>query len=97
MVDAGRRHLVLAHGGDDLAAWPRRPLEWTDAAPVLGALGRYGFGDEVEQVLATIPERQALDGSLMGAGRVRRGQRRGAGGRRPPLAAHPPAATWSSG
>ena len=65
-IEAGRRHLVLAHGGDDLASWPRRPLEWTDAAPVLEALGAYGFGEEVEQVLATIPERQALDGSLMG-------------------------------
>ncbi len=66
VIEAGRRHLVLAHGGDDLAAWPRRPLEWTDATPVLGALGSYGFGEEVEQILATIPERQALDGSLMG-------------------------------
>ncbi len=66
VIEAGRRHLVLAHGGDDLAAWPRRPLEWTDAAPVLGALGAYGFSEEVEQVLATIPDRQALDGSLMG-------------------------------
>ncbi len=67
VVEVGRRHLVLAHGGDDLAAWPRRPLEWTDAVPVLAALGAYGFSEEVEQVLATIPERQALDGSLMGA------------------------------
>jgi len=67
VVEAGRRHLVLAHGGEDLAAWPRRPLEWTDAAPVLGALAELGFAEEVEQVLATIPERQALDGSLMGA------------------------------
>ena len=65
-VEAGRRHLVLAHGGEDLAAWPRRPLAWTEAAPVLGALGELGFAEEVEQILATIPERQSLDGSLMG-------------------------------
>ena len=68
VIEAGRRHLVLAHGGDDLAAWPRRPLERADAAPVLGALGAFGFAEEVEQILATIPERQALDGSLMGPG-----------------------------
>ncbi|MGZ4716034.1 MAG: hypothetical protein ACXWCB_04960, partial [Acidimicrobiales bacterium] len=66
VIEAGRRHLVLAHGGDDLAVWPRGALEWTDAAPVLAALGAYGFSEEVEQVLATIPERQALDGSLVG-------------------------------
>src|SRR6185436_13392459 len=35
VVEAGRRHLVLAHGGADLAAWPAVPLEWTDAVPVL--------------------------------------------------------------
>jgi hypothetical protein len=68
VVEAGRRHLLLAHGGGDLASWPRRPLEWTEAVTVLDALGAYGFSEEVEQVLATIPERQALDGSLMGPG-----------------------------
>jgi hypothetical protein len=66
LVDAGRRLLVLAHGGEDLATWPPRPLDWVDAASVLGALDRYGFHDEVEQVLATMPERQSLDGSLVG-------------------------------
>jgi hypothetical protein len=66
VVEAGRRHLVLAHGGGDVASWPRQPIEWTEAVSVLDALGAYGFNEEVEQVLATIPERQALDGSLMG-------------------------------
>jgi hypothetical protein len=63
-VEAGRRMLVLAHGGEDLAAWPDRSLDWVDAVSVLGALDRYGFHEEVGQILATIPERQALDGSL---------------------------------
>jgi hypothetical protein len=65
-LDAGRRLLVLAHGGEDLAGWPRRPIDWVEAASVLGALDRFGFHDEAEQVLATIGERQALDGSLVG-------------------------------
>ena len=65
-IEAGRRSLVLAHGGEDLAGWPRRPIDWVEAASVLGALDRFGFHDEAEQVLATIGERQALDGSLVG-------------------------------
>ena len=66
-VESGRRLLLLAHGGEDLATWPERPLDWVDAVSVLGALDRYGFHDEVEQVLTSIPERQALDGSLLGS------------------------------
>jgi len=65
-VATGRRWLLVAHGGEDLAAWPSRPLDWVDAEPVLGALGEQGFHDEVAQVLATMPERQGLDGSLVG-------------------------------
>ncbi len=67
-IETGRRWLLLAHGGEDLAAWPARPLDWVDAEAILGALGEQGFHDEVAQVLATLPERQALDGSLMGPG-----------------------------
>ncbi|HEY5154236.1 MAG TPA: hypothetical protein VIJ47_05845 [Acidimicrobiales bacterium] len=66
-VEAGRRWLLLAHGGEDLAAWPERPLDWVTAEPVLGALGEQGFHEEAAQVLATLPERQGLDGSLMAA------------------------------
>ena len=65
-VEAGRRFLLLAHGGEDLATWPAPTLGWVEAASVLGALDRYGFHDEVGQVLAALPERQALDGSLVG-------------------------------
>ena len=67
-VGTGRRWLLLAHGGEDLATWPERPLDWVEAEPILGALGEQGFHDEVAQVLATLPERQALDGSLMQPG-----------------------------
>ena len=66
LVDSARRLLVLGHGGEDLAAWPPRSIDWVEAASVLGALDRFGFHDEAEQVLATLAERQALDGSLMG-------------------------------
>jgi hypothetical protein len=65
-VQRGRRWLLVAHGGEDLAGWPARPLDWVAAEPVLGALGEQGFGDAAAQVLATLPERQALDGGLTG-------------------------------
>ena len=67
-VESGRRWLLAAHGGEDLAGWPERPLDWVEAEPILGALGEQGFHDEVAQVLATLPERQALDGSVMRPG-----------------------------
>ncbi len=67
-VETGRRWLLMAHGGEDLATWPGRPLDWVEAEPVLGALGEQGFHDEVAQVLATLAERQGLDGSLMAPG-----------------------------
>jgi hypothetical protein len=62
-VGAARAHLLLAHGGEDLVAWSR-PLDWTDAAVVLGALDRWGFPDEVDQVLGSVGERQRLDGAV---------------------------------
>ena len=67
-VECGRRWLLVAHGGEDLAGWPARPLDWVAAEPVLGALGEQGFGDEAAQILATLPERQSLDGGLVGPG-----------------------------
>jgi hypothetical protein len=67
-VETGRRWLLVAHGGEDLAAWPSRPLDWVEAESVLAALGEQGFHDEAAQVLATLPERQGLDGSLVHPG-----------------------------
>jgi len=64
VFDANRRLLVLGHGGEDLASWPNRPPDWVEAEIVLGALDRLGFHEEVTQVLATLPEHQALDGSF---------------------------------
>lgn len=66
--DVGRSWLLVAHGGEDLASWPERPLDWVEAASVLGALDEQGFGEESAQVLATWAERQALDGSLVHPG-----------------------------
>lgn len=66
MVDANRRHLLLVHAGEDLAAVPTAPFDYTEAAVVLEALVGMGFVDEAAQVLATWTERQALDGRLLG-------------------------------
>lgn len=65
-VDAGVRQLLLAHGGDELVLWPDEELDLDDAATVLGALGAFGFGDEVAQVLRGWADRQALDGGFEG-------------------------------
>lgn len=59
-VAAGRRYLLLRAGG-------RGRTGWRDAAVELGALGRYGYHDEVAEVLATFPAQQRSDGSLGGA------------------------------
>lgn len=64
---AARHQVLLAHAGDDLSSWSEGSLPWTGAAAVLGALDRLGFADETAQVLATLGERQRLDGSFGGA------------------------------
>jgi hypothetical protein len=64
---AARHQVLLAHAGDDLTSWSEGSLPWTGAAAVLGALDRLGFSDEAGQVLATLGERQRLDGSFGGA------------------------------
>jgi hypothetical protein len=71
-VDAAVGHLLLAHCGEDLVAWPvGEPLELDDAARILAALDEWGFADEVGEVLGTWPERQALDGAFASpAGRI---------------------------
>lgn len=66
VVEASRRHLLVVHAGEDLAAVPTVPFDYTEAASELGALDAMGFTDEAAQVLATWGERQALDGHLLG-------------------------------
>jgi len=71
LVDVGRRMMLLAVAGDELAGWPQstatESMSWPDAAVVLGALGRYGFHDEVRRVLEIIPDQQQLNGSFPNA------------------------------
>ncbi len=57
-VEVSRRFLLLAHGGERLAGWPEpvRPTDWTEAAPVLAALDRWGFGAEAGEVLASLAD-----------------------------------------
>jgi hypothetical protein len=65
-VDIARRHLLLAHAGEDLVSWPAAPFDFATAATVLGALDAYGFHEEAAQVLDSWPERQTLDGGFVG-------------------------------
>lgn len=60
--ETARRHLLLAPAGEDLVTWPPRPVPWTEIAAVTGALGHLGLADEAAEVLATLPDRQGLDG-----------------------------------
>lgn len=64
LVAANRRHLLVAFGVDDIGptvragtGWEATPTDPTDAATILGAADRAGFGDEVGRVLATWPTR----------------------------------------
>ena len=66
VVEAARRHLLLVHAGEDLAAVPTVPFDFTEAAAELAALDAFGLHDEAAQVLGTWEERQALDGHLLG-------------------------------
>jgi hypothetical protein len=66
-VDTARRHLLLAHAGEDLVTWPAGPFDFASAATVLGALDAYGFHEEAAQVLDTWPDHQTLDGAFVGA------------------------------
>jgi hypothetical protein len=65
--DAARRHLLLFHAGEDVVAWPARQVRWTETATVVTALDQLGHHVEAEQVLSALPDRQALDGQLIGA------------------------------
>ncbi len=64
LVTANRSHLLGAFAVDDLgptvrdgSGWEGTPADPVDAAALLGAADRAGFGDEVGRVLATWPNR----------------------------------------
>jgi hypothetical protein len=63
-VAANRCYLLLLHDGDEITPGPAtyHRFWFRDAAYLLGALGRYGYHDEVAQVLASYPGRQRSDG-----------------------------------
>jgi hypothetical protein len=63
-VDANRRFLLLLHDGDEITPGPStyHRFWFRDAAYLLAALDRYGYHDEVAQVLRSYPGRQHADG-----------------------------------
>lgn len=63
-VDANQAYQLLFHDGADITAGPttRHPFRFSVAAYHLAALDRYGFHDEVAEVLASFPDRQQADG-----------------------------------
>lgn len=63
-VEANRRFLLLLHDGDEITPGPAtyHRFWFRDAAYLLGALDRYGYADEVAEVLASYPARQQGDG-----------------------------------
>jgi hypothetical protein len=63
-VDANRRFLLLLHDGDEITPGPStyHRFWFRDAAYLLAALDRYGYHDEVAQVLRSYPGRQHTDG-----------------------------------
>jgi hypothetical protein len=63
-VEANRRFLLLLHDGDEITPGPAtyHRFWFRDAAYLLGALDRYGYADEVAEVLASYPARQRGDG-----------------------------------
>jgi hypothetical protein len=63
-VEANRRFLLLLHDGDEITPGPAtyHRFWFRDAAYLLGALDRYGYADEVAEVLALYPGRQRSDG-----------------------------------
>lgn len=65
-VEANRRFLLLAHDGAEigLGRVADRDFHFGDAAHLLRALDRYGYADEVTEVLASYPDRQRGDGSF---------------------------------
>lgn len=62
VIEAARRHLLGLHAGEDVATWPLRAAGWRETAVMVVALDQYGFHEEASQLVATLPERQRLDG-----------------------------------
>lgn len=65
-VDAARRHLLLAHGGEDLVTWPDPDQDFDDADAVLAALDLHGFHDEAGEVIGSWSDRQTMEGAFAG-------------------------------
>ena len=65
-LEANRKHLLLAFGGDEVVLSPSTdaPAERRDEALVLGAFDRLGFGSEVGEILVSLGDQQASDGSF---------------------------------
>lgn len=63
-VDANRRFLLLFHDGADITPGPTtyHRFWFRDAAYMVSALDRFGFHAEAEEVLASYPDRQKIDG-----------------------------------
>jgi hypothetical protein len=63
-VEANRRFLLLLLDGDEITPGPStyHRFWFRDAAYMLAALDRYGYHDEVAQVLGSYPGRQRVDG-----------------------------------
>ncbi len=63
-VDANRAYQLILHDPGDITAGPStyHRFWFRDAAYQLGALDRWGFHEEVEDVLRTYPQRQRSDG-----------------------------------
>lgn len=63
-IEANRRYLLLFHEGADVVPGPftYHRFWFRDAAYLLGALDRYGFHRESEEVIAGFAARQRVDG-----------------------------------
>jgi hypothetical protein len=63
-VEANTRYLLLLHDGDTITPGPAtyHRFWFRDAAYLLAALDRYGYHDEVSEVLRSYPGRQHVDG-----------------------------------
>lgn len=63
-----KRSLLLFQRGDHVVAEPLSDprIKWGDAAPILGAMDRMGWHQEVGQVVASIPRHQLASGQIGG-------------------------------
>ncbi|CAA9213194.1 MAG: hypothetical protein AVDCRST_MAG50-139 [uncultured Acidimicrobiales bacterium] len=65
-VEVNRRYMLLFHEGQDVTPGPftAHHFQLRDAAYLLGALDRYGFHREADEVIRHLPERQSADGGF---------------------------------